>query len=115
MADSAVALAAAVAYPAALFGLWFRDLRVLGVSLMRAMFFLAPGLVPLTEASSTARELLRFNPLTGMFESYRDVFVHGRSPGVWDVLYPLGFALVLGGISAAVYRAEQSQFAKVVE
>lgn len=110
-----VALAAGVAYPAALFGLWFRELRVLGISLTRAMFFLAPGLVPLTQASSTARDLLRLNPLTGLFESYRDVFVVGHSPAAWDVLYPLAFSLVLGGLSLALYRSEQAQFAKVVE
>ena len=110
-----VALAAGIAYPAALFGLWFRELRVFAISLVRAMFFLAPGLVPLAAASSTAESVLRFNPLTGLFEAYRDVFLFGTSPSAFDLLYPLGIGLVLLAVFVPVYRSEQAQFAKVVE
>ena len=110
-----VALAAAIAYPAALFGLWFRELRVFAISLVRAMFFLAPGLVPLSQASETAHKLLRLNPLTGLFEAYRDVFLFGQAPGARDLLYPLGVAVLLIALFVPVYRTEQSQFAKVIE
>jgi lipopolysaccharide transport system permease protein len=110
-----IALAAGIAYPAALFGVWFRELRVIAISLTRAMFFLAPGLVPLSTASPKAESLLRFNPLTGLFESYRDVFLFGVAPSAFDVLYPLGCGLVLLALSVPLYRSEQNQFAKVVE
>src|SRR5688500_13624892 len=40
-------LAIAVAYAASLIGLWFRELRPFLISFVRALFFLAPGLVPL--------------------------------------------------------------------
>lgn len=111
-----VSLAASIAYPAALFGLWFRELRVFAISLVRAMFFLAPGLVPLAAAaSSNAQDLLRLNPLTGLFESYRDVFLFGRAPAAWDVLYPLGLSIVLLLLFVPLFGAEQRQFAKVVE
>ena len=65
-----VALSLALAYPAALFGIWYPEMMPFGVSLVRAMFFLATGLVALDQVSGTARDLLPFNPLTGLFESF---------------------------------------------
>ena len=79
------------------------------------MFFLAPGLVPLSEASETAERWLRLNPLTGLFESYRAVFLYGDVPQAIDVLVPLLFSVVLLALAVPVYRREQGQFAKVVE
>src|SRR5262249_22298345 len=88
-------LALAIAYPASLFGLWFRDLRQLGVSLVRTAFFLAPGLVGLEQVHGRTHDLMRLNPLTGLFESYRDALLYGRTPPAWELLYPLGCAVVL--------------------
>lgn len=110
-----VVFAGAIAYPAVLFGVWFPELRVFAISLVRAMFFLAPGLVPLSMASSRARDILRFNPLTGIFGAYRDVFLFGRAPDAWDVLYPTAVGLILIAVFVPVFRVEQTQFAKVVE
>jgi lipopolysaccharide transport system permease protein len=110
-----ILLALAVAFPISLIGLWFRELRVFVVSFARAMFFLAPGLVPLSEASETAQTWLRLNPLTGLFESYRAVFLFGEVPQLDDLLYPALFSLVLLVLAVPIYRREQGQFAKVVE
>jgi lipopolysaccharide transport system permease protein len=109
-----VALAIACAYPAALIGLWFRDLRPFVVSFARTMFFLAPGLVPLSEVGGRAHELLRINPLTGLFEGYRAVLLDGRAPAAWHLLFPLAAAVALLALFVPVYRREQRQFAKVV-
>lgn len=110
-----VILALGVAYPATLFGVWFRQSRTLAIGLVRALFFLAPGLVPLAEASSTARRLLELNPLTSLFEAYRDVFLYQASPTPRHLVYPIlvGAALLL--VFVPLYRKEQAQFAKVVE
>lgn len=110
-----VFFAVALAYPASLFGLWFRDLRNFGMSFVRTLFFLAPGLVPLSEIHGRAHDWLRLNPFTGLFEAYRDVFLFGRAPAVWELLYPSGCALLLLLLFVPFYRSEQSQFAKIVE
>jgi lipopolysaccharide transport system permease protein len=110
-----LALAAGFAYPASLFGVWFRELRTLGISFVRTLFFLGPGLVPLSQAGGTAYELLKLNPLTGLFEAYRDVFYYGQAPAAWEILYPLGCAAVSLGLFVPLYRREQQQFAKVVD
>jgi lipopolysaccharide transport system permease protein len=110
-----VLLSLAVAYPVTLIGLWFRELRVFVISLARATFFLSPALVPLSQTSERAQSILRFNPLTGLFEAYRAVFLYGRSPHASDLLYPLLFSLLLLVLVVPLYRVEQRQFAKVVE
>ncbi len=110
-----VVLALGVAYPATLFGIWFRQSRNLAIGFTRALFFLAPGLVPLSEASPTAQRLLELNPLTGLFEAYRNVFLYGTAPSATDLLYPLLIAGVLLVLVVPLYRRDQGQFAKVVE
>jgi ABC-type polysaccharide/polyol phosphate export permease len=110
-----ILLAVALAFPAALFGLWFRELRVFAISLMRTLFFLAPSLVPHSVTTGLAYNLLKLNPLTGLFDTYRDIFLNDRTPAAWAVLYPAGFALVLLVLTVPLYRREQDQFAKVVE
>ena len=106
-------LALALAYPASLFGLWFRDLRQIGVSLVRTAFFLASGLVALNQVHGNTHSLMRLNPLTGLFEAYRDALLYGRNPQPWEILYPLGISLALLAVFVPVYRSEQVHFAKV--
>jgi lipopolysaccharide transport system permease protein len=107
--------AVACAYPAALIGLWFRELHNFVVSGVRTLFFLAAGLVALDSVHGTARDLLPLNPLTGIFEAYRNVLIVGESPAWWHLLYPLAFACLLLLAFMPIYRREQLQFAKVSE
>jgi lipopolysaccharide transport system permease protein len=107
-------LAAAAAYPAVLFSIWLRELRAFVLSFVRIMFFLGPGLVPLDQTSSGIRSILRLNPLTGLFEAYRDIFLHGRAPAAWELLYPLTAAALLLAVFLPIYSSEQRQFAKVI-
>ena len=107
-------LAAAAAYPAILLGIWLRELRAFVVSFVRILFFLAPGLVPLAQTSPGVRDVLRLNPLTGLFEAYRDAFMNGAAPAAWELLFPLGAAALLMVVFVPVYSAEQRQFAKVI-
>jgi lipopolysaccharide transport system permease protein len=107
--------AAACAYPAALIGLWFRELHNFVVSGVRTLFFLAAGLIALDQVHGLARDLLPLNPLTGIFEGYRNVLILGESPAWWHVLYPLAFAALLFVAFLPIYRREQLQFAKVGE
>ena len=110
-----VVLALACSYPACLIGLWFPDLRNFVISFVRAVFFVAPGLVALHEIHGTTADVVRANPLTGLFESYRDALVYGQAPAAWQLLYPLAFSAALLALFWPIFRSEQSQFAKVVE
>ena len=107
--------ATALAYPASLFGLWFWELRPFGVSVVRIMFFIGPGLVPLSQTGEGTRDYLRLNPLTGLFESFRAIFFYGKNPAAWELLYPLAVALLLLALFVPLYRRDQREFAKVVQ
>ena len=61
-----------------------------------------------------ANDLLRLNPLSGVFEAYRSVLLYGTRPSAWEVLVPTVFSLVVLAIALPIYFSEQKQFAKVV-
>ncbi len=108
-----LALAAAAAYPAALIGVWLSDLGSFVVSAIRTLFFLAPGLVALDQVTGDSAWLVKLNPLTGLFESYRDVLLYGHAPAPWQILIPLGAAAALAAVFVPIYRREQRHLAKV--
>ena len=110
-----ILLAVSCGYFFALLGLWFRELRVFFISFVRTMFFLAPGLIALSEIHGRANDLVRLNPLTGLFESFRDVLIYGQRPAAWQLLIPVGFSIVMLLLFVPLYRYEQRDFAKVVE
>lgn len=109
-----VYLAVAAAYGASLFGLWLRELKPFLLSFVRMLFFLSPGLVALSETSDNIRSLLRLNPLTGLFEAYRGIFLNGEAPATWMLFYPFLISTAMLVLLVPVYRLEQRQFAKVV-
>jgi lipopolysaccharide transport system permease protein len=109
-----VIFALACAYPFALFGLWFFELIGFAQSATRIFFFLAPGMVALDQIHGDGADLIRLNPLTGIFESYRDVLLSGQSPAAWEILYPLAFSVVLLAIFVPIFRREERHLGKVV-
>ena len=109
-----VFFAISVAYLAAIVGLWYRELRPFMISFVRTLFFLAPGLVALSEIGGRAYDLIRLNPLTGLFESFRAVLLYGERPAAWELAYPTLIAALLLAALLPVYRREQPHFAKVV-
>ena len=107
-------LAGACAYAAILFSIWLRELRAFVLSFVRTLYFLSPGLVPLQETSDKVRGLLKLNPLTGLFEAYRSIFLYGTTPAGWQLLYPLIAAGLLLAVFLPIYRSEERHFAKVI-
>jgi lipopolysaccharide transport system permease protein len=110
-----ICFAIAIAFPALLFGLWFRELRPVAISLVRTMFFLGSGLVPLAATQGSVDNALKINPFTAIFESYREVLMFGSAPRLWEILYPLALSAAIVALFLPLYMREQRQFAKVVE
>jgi ABC-type polysaccharide/polyol phosphate export permease len=110
-----VALAVAFAYPAALLALWVPDLRTFVSSFIRTLFFLAPGLIALEDIEGTTQDLVKLNPLTGLFEAYRDALLYGHAPAAWELLVPLATATLLAAVFVPIYHSEQQHLAKVLE
>jgi teichoic acid transport system permease protein len=110
-----VLFSVSLAFPAALFGLWFYSARSFAVSMLRALFFLAPGLVPLSEIHGRTATLLMASPLTGLFEAFRAVFLYDRAPSPANLGVPFGWSLVLLAAFVPLFRLEHRQLAKIVE
>ena len=107
--------AVACAFVASLIGVWIADVRPFVVSFMRAMYFLAPGLVALGDIGGRAQQLVKVNPFTGLFEAFRSIVLRGEAPHAWELLIPLAWAVVLLACALPLYVREQYQFAKVLE
>lgn len=106
------ALAVSLAYVAAMAGLYHPELRPFGVSLMRALFFLAPGLVALDQIEG-GESWIRLNPFSGLFETWRHAFL-GGAPEAWMLLVPAGCAAVVLAVALPLYRRDEAHFAKVL-
>jgi ABC-type polysaccharide/polyol phosphate export permease len=109
-----IIFAASLAFPLSLVGIWWPEYHGLVISLVRTMFFLAPGLLALDLITGRMRDLLPLNPLTGIFETFRDALLYGHAPALWQLLVPLGAAALLLAIFVPIYRREQSALAKLV-
>lgn len=110
-----VVLTAGPCYLAALFGLYFPDLRGPVQNLVRVSFFMSTGLVTLRDVpGKELPELIEANPLSSIFDSMRFPLLHGRMPGQNDLLYPLLIGVLLLVLGVTLYRARQDQFAKEV-
>jgi ABC-type polysaccharide/polyol phosphate export permease len=109
-----VLFAVACAYPLTLIGLWYEDMGPFVISLARTMFFLGPSLVPLSQIGGDIYDLVKLNPMTGLFEGYRDALLYGQAPAAWELLYPLGVSALLLLAFVPIFRLEQPHFAKLV-
>jgi len=63
-----------LAYPAAVWGLNYRNLPGLFGNLLRLWFYLSPALYEVSRFQGWQRTVMRLNPLTGLFEAYRGAF-----------------------------------------
>jgi ABC-type polysaccharide/polyol phosphate export permease len=113
LASTAV-FALGLTWPAALAGLWFPNLKVAFSQGFRILFFAAAGIVALDEVSDELRPWLMLNPLTGVFEGFRSIFVYGKAPAAWEILGPTFVGLALTIAFVPVFRREQRHFAKLI-
>ena len=112
-----VLLTTGPAYFSAVMGLYFPDYRGVVQNLVRAMFFVSSALLPLEEIRELPREaqlVVRFNPLTGLFDSFRSVFRSGRAPEAIDLLIPFAAGAVLLAFGVGLYLWRMHEFAKEV-
>jgi ABC-type polysaccharide/polyol phosphate export permease len=111
---STLMLALGLAWPFALLGLWFPTAKVFATQVLRILFFAAPGVIALSEVSPAVHRWIVLNPFTGLFESFRHVFLYGNTPPLWEICYPAAVGLLLTLSFVPLYRREQRHFAKLV-
>jgi ABC-type polysaccharide/polyol phosphate export permease len=106
--------AVACAYPITLAGVWYPEMKPFVLSVSRTAFFLAPSLIPLSQITGSVADWIKLNPLTGLFEGYRDALLYGQAPAAWELLYPLAISLLLLSVFVPLYRREQLHLAKMI-
>jgi ABC-type polysaccharide/polyol phosphate export permease len=108
-------LTAGASYIAAVFGLYFPDFRSVVQSVIRVLFFMSTGLVRFRRVpGEELPQLLKANPLSGIFDSVRSVIIAGEAPAPRDVLYPLAVGVILLVAGWSMYRWRAPHFAKEV-
>lgn len=108
-----VLLAAGPAFLGGLFGVYFPDFRVIAINLSRLCFLASTALVrPAEVPGDVLPDLLRLNPLSGIFNALRRVLMDGRPPAAGDLLWPAAVAIVFLGVGLPLYVWRQREFAK---
>jgi lipopolysaccharide transport system permease protein len=108
------AFALSLAFPATLLGVWYPEYAPFVGSLVRAIFFLAPGLIALDEITGAISDVMPFNPLTGIFELFRHALLFGDSPPAWEIFSPLIATAVILALGITLYRREEPYMAKLI-
>jgi lipopolysaccharide transport system permease protein len=106
--------ATACAFPAAVVGLWLPEMAPFIMSAARATYFVAPGLIALDQVYGHTHDLLIFNPLTGLFEGFRDALLYGQAPQWWELAYPTAFGALMIAVVYPLWRSDAPHFAKVL-
>jgi ABC-type polysaccharide/polyol phosphate export permease len=95
---------------------FFRDVGNVARHVLRIWFYLSPGLYSLDALTSnpTLQSLMRLNPWTTLFESYRDV-IYNETPPQWAALAVLlVISIVLTALAMVFFKRLEPSFAKVL-
>lgn len=102
-----------LSYPMSVWGLNYRNLPGLLTNILRLWFYLSPGIWALSrlEGHAWAQALVKWNPLTGLFESYRGaIFLH-RAPG-WELAWTAAVGLLAALVGGGYFIRREAQFGK---
>ncbi len=119
-------LSLGLAYPLAVWGLNYRNLPGLIGNLFRLWLYLSPALWALETRvkNPNFRNLVRLNPLTGLFEAYHgaigvlpvpgsDTLTKNVMPG-WSLAYSAGFGIVALLLGGWYFIRREAQFGKML-
>jgi lipopolysaccharide transport system permease protein len=93
---------------------YFRDMAQIWEVVIQAGFFLSPIVYKLSLIPDEYRSLFLLNPLTVLIGMYRDIFIYGTIPGLWDFAFIAVFGIVMVAIGSLVFKPLSRRFAEVV-
>jgi homopolymeric O-antigen transport system permease protein len=102
-----------IAYVFAVWGLNYRNLPGLMGNLLRLWFYLSPALYPITRLHGFSRTLMKFNPLTGLFQSYRGAILTHQAPD-WTLLYTFAVGVVITIFAGWFFSRKEPHFGKML-
>lgn len=101
-------------YLCAVAGTYVPDIKEALRLFVRGMFFITPILWSEGRVPEDYQFLVDLNPLAYLVETYRDLILEGRLPGVMETLYFSLFALGLFVAALAVFNRAKPKFADLL-
>jgi ABC-type polysaccharide/polyol phosphate export permease len=106
----------AIAVTVSAVNVFFRDIGNIARHGLRIWFYLSPGLYSLDALTGnpTLQSLMRLNPWTTLFESYRDLVYNGTPPQWLALAILLLVSILLLGLAMVFFKRVEPSFAKVL-
>ena len=92
---------------------FYRDVQSVLTLVIQIWFYASPIIYPVTMIPEKFRTLYFLNPMAGILESYRDVLIHARMPGIY-LLPSAAVAVIVFVIGYWSFKRVEFKFADVV-
>jgi lipopolysaccharide transport system permease protein len=93
---------------------YFRDMSQIWEVAIQAGFFLCPIVYPLSVIPEQYQYIYSLNPMTVLIGMYRDIFIYGTIPGIYDFALVILFGVALIAIGSFTFSRLARRFAEVV-
>jgi len=93
--------------------IFYRDVQSVLTLTIQIWFYASPIIYPVTMVPENLRTLYFLNPMAGILESYRDVLIHARMPGIY-LLPAAVVAVIVFWIGYWSFKRVEFKFADVV-
>jgi lipopolysaccharide transport system permease protein len=103
-----------MAFIAAAFVPFLPDLRLVIENGLLVVFFLSGIFFDVNTFPGHIKEIMLYNPVLVIVDSYRQVFLHGTLPDISRLLFILVSALVVTILMTLLFRKLDHKYAKVV-
>jgi lipopolysaccharide transport system permease protein len=98
----------------AVFTVFFRDLSHAIPIVLQSFFWITPIVYPLDSLKSPLKDIVQFNPLVPIVESYRDIFVFHKNPDFIGLLYVFLVGLVFQAVAFYLFSKAQKEIVDVL-
>ena len=92
--------------------IFIKDTEYIVQFIINMLFYATPILYPASLFPEKIRWVLYLNPLTGIIDAYRDIFMYHQIPNIASLLYLIVIALLFFLIGLAIFRKLEKGFAE---
>ena len=92
--------------------IFIKDTEYIVQFILNMLFYATPILYPASLFPDKIRWVLYLNPLTGIIDAYRDIFMYHQMPNMISTLYLIVIAIVFFFIGLAIFRKLEKGFAE---
>lgn len=93
---------------------YYRDMGQIWEVAVQAGFFLSPIVYPLSIIPEQYQSIYLLNPMTVLIGMYRDIFIYGTVPGLYDIALVIVFGVAMIAIGSYTFNKLSRRFAEVV-